>query len=479
MLSTARRRTLVLFVAATTLVVAVLGLGATVLVRNSNAIATQTAYHRAEERVDLVSRLGAAFQAVRSGLVAHEISPQARRELALAISGGRRRRVLSDLTIWDRSGHLVYRSSGAPEGRSHPSAAALAAALRGEAQTRTEPAVFDITLKKRSGLLDSLIPIRDSRGRVAAAMEVSLPLDRLVQEGQRIRSRVLAIVVVGGVALWLLLIPLTLRAARSAANDWIPGRGKTLRALRRGLRNGEVELAYQPQVDPRTGTPGGVEALIRWRRNGALLAPGAFLPAVETSPLMPQLTEHVLDLALRELDLLAPPEHELRLSVNVSARDLDDGGLPERVSMALRRHGVAPGRLTLEVTETAVMANEERAIEVLNALAGLGVELSVDDFGTGHSSLSRLQRLPLDELKIDRSFVSAEESRSPLFVGAIVGLARELGLRVVAEGVDEAATLGVLAEMGCDLAQGYHLSAPLDAEGIRDWLTRRRAAVTV
>lgn len=472
MLATPRRRTALVFALATVLVIVVLAGGALVLIRDTSAVALQTAEQRAEQRGDLLGRLGPQFPNLASAVAAGRLAAPQRSALDRAVALARREGLLTDLTVWSAGGRRVY-SSGDDPARAIPRVLAALGRLR---SARAGPARYDTPLAPGGGALPVLVALRGRYGALAGAMEVSLPLTRLAREGARIRGRVLGIVTGGGLALWLLAVPLTLRAARSAARDWVPGRRRTQRALRRGLQTGEIELAYQPQVEPGSGAPVAMEALVRWRHAGRLLAPGAFLDAVEGTPLMATLTEHVLDLALRERRDLAPDGRRLRLSVNLSAQDLGDEELPTRVAAALRRHGVAARDLTLEVTETAVAADEDRARAVLEGLRAVGVEVSVDDFGTGHSSIARLHRLPVEEVKIDRAFVSATDDRSRFYVQAIVGFARALGLRVVAEGVEDAGTLALLAELGCDLAQGYHLSPPLDAAGMRAWLGARAAA---
>jgi EAL domain-containing protein (putative c-di-GMP-specific phosphodiesterase class I) len=273
-----------------------------------------------------------------------------------------------------------------------------------------------------------------------------------------------------------LLAPLWVRLARSQANDWIPGHRRTLRAFRRALDRGEIELAYQPQIEPGSGRVAAVEALVRWRRNGVLLGPDRFLPAVETSALMARLTDRVLDLALSQFARWRREGIVMRVSINLSATDLADRSLPQRVAAKLDLHGVMGQSLTLEVTETAILEDAEQARLVLTALDQMGIDIAVDDFGTGHASISRLHALPVTEIKIDRSFVSDTERHSRTYLTAMVGFGRSLGLRVVAEGVEDAETLAILTTLDCDLAQGYHISRPLEAASMTLWLTTADAA---
>jgi EAL domain-containing protein (putative c-di-GMP-specific phosphodiesterase class I) len=169
---------------------------------------------------------------------------------------------------------------------------------------------------------------------------------------------------------------------------------------------------------------------------------------------------------------------DLSIAVNLSSRSLLDADLVDEVSRLLRRHDVPASRLTLEVTESSVMADPARATALLHELRAIGVRLSVDDFGTGYSSLSYLKRLPVDEVKIDRSFVTGLHTRGgdAAIVRAIVDLGRNLGLEVVAEGVEDQQTWDMLGEMGCDLVQGWHLGRPMASAALVPWLREREAA---
>jgi EAL domain-containing protein (putative c-di-GMP-specific phosphodiesterase class I) len=185
----------------------------------------------------------------------------------------------------------------------------------------------------------------------------------------------------------------------------------------------------------------------------------------------------VLDTALAACARWSAAGHDLGVAVNLSTRSLHETDLVERVAGLLQEHGVAPHRLTLEVTEGSVMADPTRAVDVLHQLRRLGVRLSVDDFGTGYSSLSYLQRLPVQEVKIDRSFVTALDAAPENFaiVRTILELGRHLGLEVVAEGVEDEATWDVLAGLGCDLVQGWHLARPMPVDQLLPWLSAREA----
>ncbi|MEU5783631.1 putative bifunctional diguanylate cyclase/phosphodiesterase [Micromonospora lupini] len=243
-----------------------------------------------------------------------------------------------------------------------------------------------------------------------------------------------------------------------------------LAELREALKvDDQLVLALQPAVDLATGAPTGVEALIRWQhpRRG-WLGPADFIRPVENSEQLGTFTRYVLDKALGVAAGWAREGLDVPISVNLSARSLLDPRLPAEIADALRRHQVPPRRLVLEITETVVMSELEIIDEVLATLRSMGVQLAVDDFGTGFSSLTFLTRIAVDELKVDRSFVirMADSPEAAAIVRTTVGLAHELGLRVVAEGVETAEQRLALAELGCTSAQGYHFFKPMPADKI-------------
>jgi EAL domain-containing protein (putative c-di-GMP-specific phosphodiesterase class I) len=246
--------------------------------------------------------------------------------------------------------------------------------------------------------------------------------------------------------------------------------------LRDAVEHGALEVHFQPKVDLATGGVVGAEALVRWPHpERGLLLPDAFLPAAEQAGLMPPLTLVVLNRALAACGRWTEAGRSLGVAVNLSASNLLDASLPHEVAAMLAAHRVAPEQLTLEVTEGTILDNPLRSGEVLAAVRRLGVHVSLDDFGTGHSSLSHVKRLPVDELKIDRSFVGglAADGTDRAIVEAIVRLARSLGLSITAEGVEDDGVLGLLRGYGCDLAQGYLFSRPLPEAAFLRWLQAR------
>jgi diguanylate cyclase (GGDEF)-like protein len=237
-----------------------------------------------------------------------------------------------------------------------------------------------------------------------------------------------------------------------------------LAELRSAIERDELVLHYQPKVSLETGELVGVEALVRWQHPvRGLLGPDAFIPLAERTSAVADLTRWVVDRALADCRAL-----DLPVAVNLAAANIVDVTLPAAIGAALERHDVPADRLVCEISEHTVMADPVRASDVLDGLRALGVGLSLDDFGTGHSSLTYLKRLPLDEVKIDRSFVAGmtDDENDAVIVRSTIDLARNLGLRVVAEGVETAEIMDALAELRCDVAQGYFISRPMELQAL-------------
>jgi diguanylate cyclase (GGDEF)-like protein len=254
------------------------------------------------------------------------------------------------------------------------------------------------------------------------------------------------------------------------------GAGSLAVELRRALDGGELELHYQPQAEMASHRICGVEALVRWRHpQDGLLAPGAFLPAIREAGLSRRLTLQVLEVALAQARTWDEHEIHVPIAVNVSADDVLDPHFPAEVEQLIAEAGVAPQRLRLEITETAPVADLALAGTALRRLRAAGVAVSLDDFGTGYSSLAYLKQLDLDELKIDRSFVCdvTGDPAGGAIVRATVALAHTLGLRVVAEGIEDAQSWRLLETLGCDVAQGYLLARPMPADELTTWLRGR------
>ena len=246
--------------------------------------------------------------------------------------------------------------------------------------------------------------------------------------------------------------------------------------LRRGLSHGELGVVYQPKVDLMTGEVRGVEALVRWDHpSRGIVLPSSFVGHAEHTGLIRPLTMMVLDEALSQVGEWRRAGLDLTVAVNLSMRSLLDRALIEDIKAMLLKWDVPAQVLELELTESTIMADPQRANEILESLHDLGVGLSIDDFGTGYSSLGKLKSLPVDEIKIDRSFVvgMGHDHSDATIVRSTIDLARNLGLRVVAEGVEDVGVRDQLAALGCDVGQGYFFSRPLEGEALTEWALAR------
>ena len=244
-------------------------------------------------------------------------------------------------------------------------------------------------------------------------------------------------------------------------------------ALRDALGSGALILHYQPTLEMHTATISGVEALVRWQHPSlGLLYPDRFIPLAEQNGLMPQLTRAVLEMAVSEAARLDRAGHRLGMSVNISRYDLVDEGLADYIDGVLALHGFPPDRLTLEVTESALGGDPERARRCVLHLRARGVRVSIDDFGVGYSSMSQLLGLTIDELKIDKSFILGltSDPRAQAIVRSTIELARALSLTLVAEGIETEEVLHSLQSLGAEIGQGYLISRPLTSEKLDEYL---------
>jgi len=257
--------------------------------------------------------------------------------------------------------------------------------------------------------------------------------------------------------------------------------------LRKAITGNELLLHYQPKVDLRSAQLIGVEALVRWEHaQRGVVPPGEFVPFAEQTGAIKQITRWVMEEALRQCGVWYAGGLAISVSVNVSTRDLLDRDFPQFVDEAIRKHGVPAELLIVEVTESALVEDPQRAQQTISRLKQRGVRMSIDDYGTGYSSLAYIQRLQFDELKVDRAFVThmATQEKDAAIVRSTVELGHNLGLAVVAEGVEDAEVIGLLQEFGCDLAQGYGVSRPLPWQQLEAWMAschwqaRRRLRAT-
>jgi diguanylate cyclase (GGDEF)-like protein len=275
------------------------------------------------------------------------------------------------------------------------------------------------------------------------------------------------------------------RAARRTGNDYLiypahvepysPDLLALLGELREAIEQDQLELYYQPKVSFKTGQPIGVEALLRWRHaTRGWIAPDQFIPLAEKAGLIHSITLWVLPAAVKQAQFWRNRGLNISVAVNISARDLQDSTFPDVVLQICRSTATPLEVLTLELTETAVMADPAKTEAAFQRLKDMGVRLSIDDFGTGYSSFSYLQKLPANEIKIDKSFVAGmlTDPRSAAIVRSIIDLGRNLRLSVVAEGIEDRPTWDVLADLCCEAGQGYHICRPLPPEELVEWVNR-------
>jgi len=243
--------------------------------------------------------------------------------------------------------------------------------------------------------------------------------------------------------------------------------------LRRAIQRGELVFYYQPKVELATGRIGGVEALARWEHpTQGLLPPSEFVPLAERSSLLRPVTLYLMDLALKHASAWRSKGFDHSVAVNLATQNLLDRQLPSDLHRLLSSWRLPSGSLEFEITESTIMSDTRRALAILTKLSQMGVALSVDDFGTGYSSLAYLKQLPVSAIKIDKSFVMTmeQDEDNATIVQSTIDLGHNLGLKVVAEGIESEQTYGRLAALGCDYAQGYFLSKPIPFDKMTTWL---------
>jgi diguanylate cyclase len=308
-------------------------------------------------------------------------------------------------------------------------------------------------------------------GELSLGIEASLGVAAAPEHGQDVR----ALLQHADVAMYVAKRTRQRIAVYDPANDSTSADQLALAGeIPRAIERGELVPHYQPQLDLRTGAIVAVEALLRWDHpERGRLAPGAFLPVVETTDLVRPVTRYVLDIALTDVATWRAAGHDLQVSVNVAAHGLLDPRLVDHIAERLLAHDLPPSALCIELTESALLSDPARARRVLEEISALGVAISIDDFGTGYASLAYLRDFPVDELKLDRSLVLTalgDADERALLEGSI-GLGRRLGLKLVGEGIEDEETLRWLRDEGCDLAQGYLLARPMPAADLASWLS--------
>ncbi|MGB5245312.1 MAG: bifunctional diguanylate cyclase/phosphodiesterase [Woeseia sp.] len=247
--------------------------------------------------------------------------------------------------------------------------------------------------------------------------------------------------------------------------------------LAEAIRESELEVFYQPKLNIQTGEVYGAESLVRWFSDKrGTVPPDIFIPVAENSELIQPLTRYMLNTAMRNMMMWQRDGHNIGIAVNLPAEMLIDGGIVSMLESLISIWDLEPGRLTLELTESALMQDIDASIDTMTRLRALGARISIDDFGTGYSSFSYFKNIPADELKIDQAFISSmvNDIADQHIVETIIGLAHRFGMKVVAEGIEDEATLLLLKSLGCDIGQGYYIAKPLSQQDYDAWLDARR-----
>jgi diguanylate cyclase (GGDEF)-like protein len=257
-------------------------------------------------------------------------------------------------------------------------------------------------------------------------------------------------------------------------DNYDPRRLSLMAELRKAINNDELYLVYQPKININTGVISGVEALLRWNHDElGLIPPNEFIPMAEQSSVIKPLTVWVLNTAMRQATAFAKSGLDIAIAVNISACSLRDDSLVGYTRMLLQKNNIDAERLILEITESAMMQDPVMGLSLLNQLSNLGVQISIDDYGTGYSSLAYLKRFPVSEMKIDRTFIKdmSVDEDDKLIVGTTIDMGHNFGLRVIAEGVEDGDTANLLKQMGCDQVQGYYYAKPMPVDELYNWMT--------
>ena len=379
----------------------------------------------------------------------------------------RRTAGVSDLTIWGPQGRVLYATDHRRIAAREVASAAVLSGFQNQTST---------TVRGKPGdgrQIDVAAPIFVAhRVHPIAVADVVLPYAPVAQEISTQTHRINYILIGAALLFYTALWPLLLRASRAVRVQTDPRKLALIRELSRGIERDELLLYYQPEIDLIEGRVVAVEALLRWQHpKRGLLAPSAFLPTVTDAKLNAQLAVHVVAMALRDCQQWRDRGIDAAVNVNLSIANVLDEGLPDQIGKMLAGGGIPPSVLGLEVTETAIVADEQRATAMLKALDGMGVRIAIDDFGTGYSSLACLRDLPVTELKIDRDFIVGLRARprDRAIVSLITHLAHGLDVKVIAEGVEDEQTVNELAALGVDMAQGYYFSRPLPLAELVAW----------
>ncbi|MFL5841509.1 MAG: EAL domain-containing protein [Thermoleophilaceae bacterium] len=450
-LATRWRQSLV--VSLTLMAVAAVALLAVVVSRVAGSQIETDALARASGTAEVLARSSFAPALPSHG---HKLTPAAVRALDAQVAAARASQPGTGVVLRDRDGRVLYSSAGAARTAAAPDTGTSVVGRGGGRRVR------------------STLPVRAGRsGAPDAYLQLEVPYAPVAHDIAVRTRRLDAVLALTALVIYLLALPSLLRAGRAVRLQYDPRRMQLARDVKRAIKRRELSMAYQPIVDATTRQLRSVEALVRWSdpRRGPI-SPGSFIPALEQTDAMWDLTCHIFDLSFAQCAEWRAEGCDIRIAVNISGAVLLDRRLLAELQRLADRHRLPPDMLEIEITEGALVQDPREATRVLRAIAAIGLRvIAIDDFGTGYSSLARLHELPLDTLKIDQSFVRrmAAEGDAAI-VHSVVDLAHALGLDVIAEGVEDEETAELLAELGCEYLQGYHLGRPLPAHDLIRWL---------
>lgn len=456
------RRWVLLVLCAPVVVLATVAFEASAAIEHNLLVSSRE--HAADE-AELVATLGFAAAASDGTLSQQDV-----RAATAQTKAARSALDISRISVWLPSGELVFSDPAVEHGTAPAGPPPL---VRRALSTSPSRRLIEPGGAGPSGgrALEVVVPVPGSQPWFAVDFTFEqTPMESTVID---IRRGVDLLVGLGAVVTYFALLPALIWLARRLPTPQERGRQAAMDELSKGLDRGELGLWYQPQLAIGTGEVLGVEALVRWQHpTRGLLGPAAFIELAESSHLLTKLNTMVLDDATAAGARWQRSGLHLPVAVNISAPTLLRHDLVDDITAVLNGAGLDPSMLTIEITETAVMNANEQASRMLTQLRDLGVSISLDDFGTGYSSLARISSLPLDELKIDRAFVSAmgSDERALTIVKVIIDLGRALDLRVIAEGVELPEELSQLAAVGCEAVQGFLLAMPMPEAELLRWL---------
>jgi EAL domain-containing protein (putative c-di-GMP-specific phosphodiesterase class I) len=436
---------------------AVLGLLAAAVVGNQ---IEDDALGRARTTTEILAR--SAF-APRLPAPGERMRPAAVRDLDDQLASARATAPGTQAFLWNAGGRILYASDGAVRpGRPTPGTRVV-----GRGAAKHVSSVLPVTAR--------------NSGRPAAFLELDTPYAPVAREIKTRTRKLNLVLALAGLALYLLVLPTLIRAGRAVRAQYDPRRLAIAHDVKRAIANDEISLAFQPIVHSSTRELRSVEALARWTdpRRGPI-SPASFIPALEGTPAIWDLTAHIFRLAFAQCAEWCRGGQEIRIAVNVSGAVMLDRRLIPEISRLADRYSVPPKMIELEITEGALVQDPAEAARVLKRISDIGLSvIAIDDFGTGYSSLARLHELPLDTLKVDQSFVMrmARDGSTPV-VRSVIELAHALGMDVIAEGVEDEQTATLLCELGAEYLQGYHVSRPLPAADLLDWIWQESAVVS-